>query len=91
MTPAWHSLLAGLVELPHGQRQKEIGGLDVAVDQAVFVRVFEAERRLADVAAGARHGERAVLLDELAEVRSLDVLHREEVRARVRCRRRRCE
>ncbi len=60
-----------------GVEDKEVGRLDVAVDQAVFVGVAQAVGRLADEVAGQRDRQRAVLLHVLFEVLAGHVLHDE--------------
>ena len=58
--------------------QHQVARLDVAVDHAVLVGVLEAECRLVHEIAGVGHRQRAALLDELGQVVTLDVLHRED-------------
>ena len=47
--------------------QQQVGGLDVAVDQAGLVGVVQAEGGLADVVGGARHVHRPAALDDVLQ------------------------
>ncbi len=60
--------------------EEEVRGLHVPMDEALRLRGREATRGLLHVADGAPPGERALALEELAEVAALDELH-DEVRS----------
>jgi hypothetical protein len=72
-------LRLGAAAVAVGGFDEQVGGLDVAVDQAALVSVLQAQRCLADVVAGLGHGQATRLLHEPAEVDAVDALHREEV------------
>ena len=54
--------------------------LEVSVDHALLEGVLKSERRLADVLAGMVHRQRAALMNQLAQVYPLYVLHHQEMR-----------
>ena len=69
-------------DLDHGAvalaGEHQVARLDVAVDHAVLVGVLQAQRRLVHVVAGLGHRQRPAGLDQLRQVESLDVLHRQD-------------
>ncbi len=58
-------------------REKEVRGLEVAVDDAETMRVGNRNTRLRDVVDGLRHGKRALSADA-PEIGAVDVFHDEE-------------
>src|SRR4029450_1970757 len=54
---------------------QQVRGLDVAVNHSLLVRVLQTHRRLADAFAGPLDGQRALLLEPVSQVVSVDVLH----------------
>ena len=56
----------------------KLARLDVAVDHPALVGVLQAERRLVHEVAGVRHRQRPVGLNQLGQVVSLDILHRQD-------------
>ena len=67
--------LAGLL------RDKQVGGLDVAMHDAQLVSSCQSLGRLPDRFARIDHRHRALGLDELLQVLALDILHRQVMRA----------
>ncbi len=61
--------------------QKQIGGLDVAVNDALLVRVLQPPGRLHHTIDRLPHRQRALRLDDLAQIVAVDVLHHEKVDA----------
>ena len=57
----------------------QVGRLDVAVHETLFVRVVEAECRLPDEIGGIADRQRAILLHPGVEVDAVDVFHHDEV------------
>ena len=60
--------------------RKQISRLDVAVDEAVFVGVLQAERRLPYIVACLDRRQSAVLLEEVREIDAVQKLHGEKHR-----------
>ncbi len=71
------------VENLHGSLgiQQQIGGLDVAMNNSLLVRVLQSPRCLNNVSNRLVDGEWAVLFDEYRKVTPFDVLHHQEVRS----------
>ena len=59
-------------------RQHQVGRFDIAMNQAVIMRVLQANGCLADGFAGEIDGKRAVILDGGLQIDSVDPFHDDE-------------
>ena len=82
----------GRLPRPHRrQGDEQVRGFDVAVHQAALVGVLQPARRLADIVAGLRDGQRPALLDQPGQIDTFVILHGQNMRITRPARRRRRE